>query len=272
MNVVVYIRPTPSWDKLRFNLDTGTVELPPDTVVGVSAFAEGVWTLSPSDRAAVEWSVVSGQWSEDGGQAAVDSSLQAGQPKIGVTAVALETDVQGAAEEVLREAMARGADRAVLISGAEEADSFVAASALAALVRRMSGKDGVDLVLLGAEAPNGAPDEVGPMLAEELGWAGVVGARTVEASTPAVVSLLPDTDLPPQYAKGGSVIAAYRKKQIETLSLDDLGLTGADAEKGSARVIVRRAALAEAPPRELLKDSVEESVAVLVQALRQMGY
>jgi hypothetical protein len=53
------------------------------------------------------------------------------------------------------------------------------------------------------------------------------------------------------------------------MDLAALGLTGANAAQGVRRVIVRRAALGEAPAAERLTGPVEESVAVLLPTLRQ---
>jgi electron transfer flavoprotein beta subunit len=277
MNIVCFVRPAPGWDKFRFNLTTGAVEVPQDVPLGVSAFGEGTWVLHPADRAALDAAV----------------TLQAAGGADGtLTAVAVESEVPDAAETVLREALARGATRAVLVTGAPDADSYVTASALAAVIGQAPDGGKPDLVLLGADAPGGAPDEIGPMLAEDLGWAQitaalalalapddsaglradqqwVAGLRTVEAALPLVVSLLSNAALTPRYPQGGAVLAAYRKGEIERMDVAALGLTGANAAQGVRRVIVRRATLGEAPAAERLTGPVEESVAVLLPALRQ---
>jgi electron transfer flavoprotein beta subunit len=276
MNIVCFVRPAPGWDKFRFNLSTGAVEVPRDVPLGVSAFGEGTWVLHPADRAALD----------------AATALQAAGAGGTLTAVAVESEVPDAAETVLREALARGATRAVLVTGARDADAYVTASALTAVIGQAADGGKPDLVVLGADAPGGVPDEVGPMLAEDLGWAQitaaltlapapddparlradqqwVAGLRTVEAALPLVVSLLPNAALTPRYAHGTDVLAAYRKGQIERVDVAALGLTGAHAAQGVRRVIVRRAALGEAPAAERLTGPVEESVAVLLPALRQ---
>jgi electron transfer flavoprotein beta subunit len=277
MNIVCFVRPAPGWDKFRFNLSTGAVEVPRDVPLGVSAFGEGTWVLHLADRAALD--------------AAVTLLAAAGAGGT-LTAVAVESEVPDAAETVLREALARGATRAVLVTGARDADAYVTASALTAVIGQAADGGKPDLVVLGADAPGGVPDEVGPMLAEDLGWAQitaaltlapapddparlradqqwVAGLRTVEAALPLVVSLLPNAALTPRYAHGADVLAAYRKGQIERVDVAALGLTGAHAAQGVRRVIVRRAALGDAPAAERLTGPVEESVAVLLPALRQ---
>lgn len=268
MSALVFVRPYPGWDKLRFDLSSGAVQAPPDTATGLSAFGEGTWTLNPSDRAALD--------------------ALAGSGATGVIAVALDAGDPEAAEAALREALARGASRAVLITGAADADSYVTASILAALTRR---EVGVDLVAVGAEAPGGAPDEIAPMLAEALGWPALTGAlalgpdpngagvraetrwgrggRTVAAPLPVVVSLLPNPALEPRYPTPAATLAAFRDRIVETLAVADLGLTGADAAEGAPRTRVRRAQLGDPPAQERLSGQIEESVAVLLHALRQ---
>ncbi|HUS16419.1 MAG TPA: hypothetical protein VM536_15585 [Chloroflexia bacterium] len=260
MNICCIVRPAPGWDKLRFNLVTGAVEVPADTALGLSAFGEGTWVLNPSDRAALDLAA---------GLAGADGA--AGQ----ITALALATEDPTAAEAALREALARGAMHAVLLTGLEEADSVVATGALSAAVRKVAAAAPVELVLLGAENPDGSPDEVGPMLAEALGWAGLTAARRLEAlslpaARPLVVSVQFDPAAQPRYAQARAVLGAYRERTMESMAHADLDLP--DEAPRTPRVLVRRAALGDAPPAERLKDSVEESVAVLVQGLRQIGF
>ncbi len=283
MKILILVRPAPAWDKLRFDLGSGAVEVPADTLVGLSAFGEGTWTLNGSDRAALDAasSVVrrpslAAENGTNGGAGATAPSE--------IIAVALASAPGDAAEAALHEALARGAHRTILVTGAPDADAALTAGVLAALVGRLAGDGGLDAVLLGAETPAGAPDEVGPMLTEALGWAGLsavtalhtadsgsglhagTAAGTFALPTPAVVSLLPNPALTPRYAHGGAVIAAFRKQPIESLALGDLHLPGAT----TARVTVRRATLGEPPANERLKGSVEESVAVLLGGLRTL--
>jgi len=72
-----------------------------------------------------------------------------------------------AAEEVLREAMALGADRAVLLTDPEfaGADTLATAHVLAAAVRKL---DRFDLILCGARTLDSDTGQVGPQLAELL--------------------------------------------------------------------------------------------------------
>ena len=286
MRMLVFVRPAPAWDKLRFDLGSGAVEVPADTLVGLSAFGEGTWMLNGADRAALEGgsSVVSRQSSVVSNGPAANVGVAPAE----IIAVALMVEPPDAAEAALREALARGAQRAILVTGAPAADAALTATVLAALVQRLAQAGGVDAVLLGAETPADLPDEVGPMLAEALGWAGLSAATALHAAadgpslhattaaglfalpTPAVISLLPNPALAPRYAHGGAVIAAFRKQALEPLTLADLGLTDRSSDSATSRVTVRRATLGAPPANERLNGPVEESVAVLLDGLRNL--
>jgi electron transfer flavoprotein beta subunit len=73
------------------------------------------------------------------------------------------------ATQVIREALARGADRAIHVEGDAfaKADAFVAADALAAALK----DEGIDLVLTGLQSDDQGFAQVGVILAEKLGMA-----------------------------------------------------------------------------------------------------
>jgi electron transfer flavoprotein beta subunit len=142
------------------------------------------------------------------------------------------------AQETLRTALAMGADRAILVSHEGETEPLMVAKALKALV----AKEAVDLVILGKQAIDDDCNQTGQMLAALLGWGqgtfaskvvpadGKIavtrevdgGLETVELKLPAVVT----TDLrlnEPRYASLPNIMKA-KKKQLDTLSLSDLGV------------------------------------------------
>lgn len=138
-------------------------------------------------------------------------------------------------DDVLRQALATGADRAVYLvgDGFEGAGDAVMARVLAAVAERLGG---ADLVLTGATTLDTGQGQLGPRLAEALGWPQVIGAwavkaadgrvqavlraspqrgegkngyLTVEASLPAVVTVLPGV-LKLRYPDGVRLINVYR--------------------------------------------------------------
>ncbi len=71
-----------------------------------------------------------------------------------------------ASEQVLRSALALGADRAVLLEAEAQLDPLALAGALAALIR----EQGADLVLTGGMQADWDSAALGPAVAEALGW------------------------------------------------------------------------------------------------------
>ena len=84
------------------------------------------------------------------------------------------------AAQVLREALARGADRAIHVEGdaLAAADAFVVADALAGAIR----EDNFDLVLTGLQSDDQGFGQVGVILAEKLGMPSATIIMEVEAS------------------------------------------------------------------------------------------
>jgi len=131
-------------------------------------------------------------------------------------------------DDVLRQALATGADRAVYLTGDgfEGAGDAVMARVLAAAVERLGG---ADLLLVGATALDTGQGQLGPRVAEALGWpqivdawqVGVAGGRVravcwerdgyvvLETDLPAVVTVSPGT-LKPRYPDGVRLINVYR--------------------------------------------------------------
>lgn len=183
----------------------------------------------------------------------------------------------------VRRALAIGAHSAVHIADAQlaGADLGLTAEVLAAAIRRAEP----DLVITGNLSTDGSGGVIPAMLAEHLGWAqataltsveitadGISGVRgadaggqPISAPLPAVVSIteaLPDARFP--NFKG---IMAAKKKPLEVLSLDDLGVS---ADPGAApRTIMT--AVSEKPPRAAGVKIVDEGDAAekLVEYLVQ---
>ncbi len=182
------------------------------------------------------------------------------------------------AQEALRQAWAMGADRGIhltdpLFAGA---DGLVAARLLAAAIRKLGE---VDLVLTGDRALDTGAGEVGPRLAEALGWPhmlaahqvqinnGVVkviaadGARFValEASMPAVIIVAAGANQP-RYGNAARVINSYQQWNPQVWTAADLGLTEAELQ-----VAVERRGQAFPPERQpgTILSSVDELVGML---------
>jgi electron transfer flavoprotein beta subunit len=142
-----------------------------------------------------------------------------------------------ASQEVLRTALAIGADRAVLVQTDQEVEPLGVAKVLAVLAQR----EEVSLVLLGKQAIDDDCSQTGPMLAALLDWPqGIVaygmsmgdgsldvqceidgGVETVSLSLPAVVTA--DLRLnTPRHATLPNIIKA-KKKPLESITPEVLG-------------------------------------------------
>jgi electron transfer flavoprotein beta subunit len=116
-------------------------------------------------------------------------------------------------EEVLRHAMAMGADRAIFVKHEGPADADLAARVLKAIV----DNEKPDLVLLGKQAIDDDQNQTGQLLAELLGWGQLTFASKVE-------SLESDAEKNkvPAVIVNGNVVRVVREVDggIETLEAD----------------------------------------------------
>ena len=85
------------------------------------------------------------------------------------------------AEEMLRELLARGADRAILVSAREfgGSDTYATSQILAAAIRKI-GLEKDDIILCGRQAIDGDTAQVGPQIAEKLDIPQVSYAADIE--------------------------------------------------------------------------------------------
>jgi electron transfer flavoprotein beta subunit len=186
-------------------------------------------------------------------------------------------------DDALREALARGADRGVLISDPALADLKTDAAGAARLMAAALHKiDQVSLVICGAAALDSGAGELPGRLAEVLGWPLLADVRSLDemsdarlGATSRAVKL--EVDLPalltvprganqPRHMHGARAMTVYRTGQVLTWGLADLGLTPDELEP-TTRVVGRRFP----PERALgirLEGSLDEAVHSLVAQLR----
>jgi electron transfer flavoprotein beta subunit len=193
---------------------------------------------------------------------AVEAALQL-KEKLGAdTTVTVFAMAPEANKEVLRKALAMGADDAVLLTdpGLASSDVYATASAMAAGLKKV----GFDMVICGGLSDDGSTGGVPGALAEYLGVPGLTNARHLEVAD-GKVKAQRETDngyqvvhgpLPslvsvtmaigePRYASLKGIMGA-KKKTIATLSIADLGLNPA----GGAAAKTELLAFAPPPPRE----------------------
>jgi electron transfer flavoprotein beta subunit len=168
------------------------------------------------------------------------------------------------AAESIRKALSMGADKAVHLVDDALAGSDVlgTSAALAAVLSQI----GFDLVILGSESTDARTGVVPAMLAERLGvpqlsYASKVqidgnsitinrladyGYDTVEASLPAVVSVVEKIN-EPRYPSFKGIMAA-KKKPVQTMTLADTGVDAAHV--GLANAASEVLSFAKRPPRQ----------------------
>jgi len=163
-----------------------------------------------------------------------------------VIAMSVGTD---RADDALREALARGADRAILI-GLDNIDAWAVANSLAAAINRLGD---IDLVLCGEQSLDTGAGELGPRLAENLDWQQITRAAQVEAhdagfkaivhhgnfvamevTAPAVISIMPEA-FKGTFANGWRLMDAYKKIVVDIWRAEELGLSEDDLRTLTAK-------------------------------------
>ena len=135
------------------------------------------------------------------------------------------------AEGMLREIIARGVDRAVLISGREfgGSDTYATSQIIAAAINKI-GLDEDDVVFCGRQAIDGDTAQVGPQIAEKLGipqvsYAAEItkegktltikrmledGYMTIKVHTPCLITCIKELN-EPRYMSIGGIYETYSK-------------------------------------------------------------
>lgn len=186
------------------------------------------------------------------GRRALETALRLAKQDPGseVTAVTLGPKE---AEPTVREALAIGADRGVLVADPllEESTGLSTAKALASTVRAIGD---VDVVLAGARTTDRFAGHVGPAMAALLGWSIATHGRSariedeeivfdkerldgtisrLRVRTPCLLSM--GTQGPdPRHATSWGVHAAFAKDALERWSIDDLDISPDELGPGAA--------------------------------------
>ena len=146
------------------------------------------------------------------------------------------------AEGMLREIIARGVDRAVLVSGREfgGSDTYATSQILAAAIKKIGVEDD-DIVFCGRQAIDGDTAQVGPQIAEHLNIPNVSYAEeiqvegdtvtvkrqyedryhVVKVKMPCLITALSELNQP-RYMTPGGIFDAYREKKVTVWGLNDI--------------------------------------------------
>jgi len=213
MRIVVAVKQVPDTSEVRIDEERGTL------------IREGVPSiLNPFDEYALEEAM---KWRDElGGTVTV---ITMGPPQ---------------AEAVLREAVAMGADEAVLLSDRAfaGADTWATSHTLAKAVEKMGD---VDIVMTGKQAIDGDTAQTGPGIAASLDWPQVTfvgkvreinedniiaeryvegGCEIIRSTLPVVITVLKDANTPRLPSLRGKMKA--RKIEIPVWGMEDIDLSG----------------------------------------------
>ncbi len=190
------------------------------------------------------------------------------------------------AEEVLREAMAMGADKAILVTDRVlgGADTWATSTTIAGALRNLD----YDIVITGRQAIDGDTAQVGPQIAEHLGIPvisytqeltidgdSVVVKRQfddryhmVKTKMPVLITALAELN-DPRYMTPGGIFDAYDaditvwgRKDLKDIDDSNLGLAGSPTKIAKASDKVRKGA-----GEKVVLDTPDESVDYIMDKL-----
>lgn len=211
MRIIVTIKQVPDTTEVKLDQRTGTL------------IREGVPSIiNPEDKNALEEAL---KLKESTGAEVVVITM--GPPQ---------------ADDALREALAMGADKAILLTDRAfaGADTWATATTLGLAVEKIGD---YDLILGGRQAIDGDTAQVGPQLAESLGIPQITyvydleiaegkavakrqledGYEVIEASLPALLTITKDANKP-RYPTAPGIISAYRSQEVIRWTAEDLNV------------------------------------------------
>ena len=190
------------------------------------------------------------------------------------------------ATDVLREALAMGADKAVLVTDRVlgGADTWATSTTIAGALRNLE----YDLVITGRQAIDGDTAQVGPQIAEHLNLPVISYAQDIkidgnkvivqrqyddryhvlEAQMPCLITALAELNEPRYMTPGGifdavnAEITTWGRADLKDVEDDNLGLKGSPTKIAKASDKVRKGAGEKVTP-----DSPEDAVAYIVGKL-----
>ena len=190
------------------------------------------------------------------------------------------------AEEVLREAMAMGADKGVLVTERVlgGADTWATSTTLAGALRNID----YDLIITGRQAIDGDTAQVGPQIAEHLGLPVISyaqdikvegnsvvvkrqyddGYHMVKAQMPCLITALAELNEPRYMTPGGifdaydAEITTWGRADLKDVEDSNLGLNGSPTKIAKASDKVRKGAGEKVTP-----DSPEDAAKLIVDKL-----
>ncbi len=255
MNIVVCMKQVPDTTEVKIDPVTGTL------------IREGIPSIiNPDDKSGLEAALVLKD--EVGAKVTV---LSMGPPQ---------------ADVALREALAMGADDAVLLSDRAfgGADTWATSTTLAAALSRL----GFDLIICGRQAIDGDTAQVGPQIAEHLGLPQVSyvselkldgdsvvvkrifedGYQRIKAKMPCLLTTPKDMNTP-RYMSVAGIYDAY-KKEIKVWGLADIVVDQTNIGlKGSPTRVKKSFTKGTKSAGKVYEVDAKEGARIIVEALRE---
>ncbi|MCM8711207.1 electron transfer flavoprotein subunit beta/FixA family protein [Clostridium sp. SYSU_GA19001] len=258
MNIVVCIKQVPDTTIVKIDPKTGTL------------IREGVPSIiNPEDKHALEEALVLKD--QYGAKVTV---ISMGPPQ---------------AQNALREALAMGADDAILLAGREfaGADTLATSYALAAVLRKLD----FDIVFAGRQAIDGDTAQVGPEIAEHLDIPQVTyvekvklegdtlivkraledGYEVIEVKTPVLLTAIKELNKP-RYMNAYDIFAS-KDKEIKVWGINDIEADKAQLGLAGSPTKVKKSMTKEVKGQgEIIKKSVDEAVNYVIAKLKGKHY
>lgn len=256
MKIIVCIKQVPDTNEVRLDPVTGTL------------IRDGVPSIiNPDDKAGLEAALRIKD--ETGAEVTVVSM---GPPQ---------------ADAVLREALAMGADKAVLVTDRAfgGADTWATSTTIAAAIKNLE----YDLIITGRQAIDGDTAQVGPQISEHLGIPNISYAEelkvdgdsiivkrqyedryhTVKAKLPCLVTALSELNVP-RYMTPGGIFDAYREKEVTVWGLADLTVDKSNIGlKGSPTKVAKSFPKSTKPAGVKVALDAEESAQYILDKLKE---
>lgn len=256
MNIVVCIKQVPDTNEVRIDKKTGTL------------IREGVPSIiNPDDKNALEEAL---RLKDQYGAKVVVLTMGPPQAKL-----------------ALKEALAMGADEAVLLSDRAfaGADTWATSTTIAGAIKRFD----FDIILCGRQAIDGDTAQVGPQIAEHLNLPQVTYVEKLEIDDKEIIAhrAVEDgyykikTKMPvlltaigelnePRYPSIKGIYDAFREKEIKVWSLDDIIVDNTQIGlKGSPTQVKKSFTPATKGAGEKLEGTTEEKVRNLIVRLKE---
>lgn len=255
MNIVVCIKQVPDTTEIKINPVTGTL------------IRDGVPSImNPDDKGGLEL--------------ALNLKDKCGAHVTVITMGPPQADL------ILREALAMGADRAILLTDRKfaGADTLATSHALAGAIKTLK----FDLVIAGRQAIDGDTAQVGPQMAEHMGLPQVSyvagleakgnkyivkketeeGYQMLEVEAPALVTVLASA-YKARYMNVAGIVDAYQK-EVEIWSADTIDVREEQLGlKGSPTKVQKAFTKGMKQAGEVFEVDAEEAVGIIISKLKE---